>query len=91
MQCEECGETLLTHHAEKDRNRWIWCRVCGLVIDPDHPQGRGISGLMAWLRVYGVKKNDMQNITAIYVNNNLRDARLASIPLVESYLKRQIL
>ncbi len=89
MQCEECGETLLTHHAAKDRHRWVWCRACGLVVD-EHPMGRGISGLMTWLRVYGVKKNDMRDITAIYVNNNLREARLMSIPVVEGYLARQL-
>lgn len=90
MQCEECGETLLTHHESKDHHRWIWCRSCGLCVDPVHPQGRGISGLMSWLRVYGVKKGDMQKITLKYVNVNLKEARLASIPLVESYLMRQI-
>ena len=88
MQCEECGETLLTHRESKDNHRWIWCRKCGLVVDPDHPQGRGISGLISWLRVYGTKKSDMQKITQIYTMNNLKDARLASIPIVEEYLKR---
>jgi len=90
MDCEECGEKLLTNHEDKDHNRWIFCRVCGLIVDPEHPQGRGVSGLMSWLRIYGVKKGDMRDITAIYVTNNLRDARLASIPIVESYLARKI-
>lgn len=52
--------------------------------------GRGISGLMSWLRAYGVKKSDMQKITQIYTINNLKDARLASIPIVEEYLVRRI-
>ena len=90
MQCEECGETLLTHHESKDNYRWIWCRKCSLVVDPEHPMGRGISGLMSWLRAYGVKKSDMQKITQIYTINNLKDARLASIPIVEEYLVRRI-
>ena len=89
MKCDECGETILIHHESKDLHRWLWCRNCGLVVD-QNPMGRGISGLMSWLRVYGVKKSDMQKITLKYVNGNLKEARLASIPLVESYLVRQI-
>lgn len=89
-KCDECGEILLTHHAAKDHHRWIWCRSCGLVVDPDHSQGRGVSGLMAWLRFYRVEKSDMQKITKEYIQNGLKSARLASIPMVERYLKRRI-
>lgn len=90
MICEECSTKLLTNHADRDRG-FIFCETCGLVVDPEHEQGRGISGLMIWLRVYGVKKGDMQTITKEYVINGLRSARLAAIPLVESYLARKIL
>ena len=89
MNCEECGNELLTHHEAKDHHRWIWCRNCGLVVD-QNPMGRGISGLSQWLRVYGVSKSDMRHITALYVSNNLKDARLAAIPIVEQYLARMI-
>jgi hypothetical protein len=89
MICEECKAELLTHHEAKDRHRWIWCRSCGLLVD-EHPMGRGISGLMNWLRKYDVSKSDMQKLTAIYVNGNLRDARIAAIPIVESYLARKL-
>ncbi len=89
MECEECHNPLKTNHADRERG-FIFCETCGLVVDPTHPQGRGISGLMNWLRMYGVKKGDMQKITALYVNDNLRAARLASIPIVEAYLVRKI-
>ena len=89
MICEECSTELLTNHADRDRG-FIFCETCGLVVDPTHAQGRGISGLMTWLRMYGVKKGDMQKITSLYVQRNLREARLASIPIVESYLARRI-
>lgn len=85
--CDECGAEVPMSFADKERG-FAWCRDCGLVIDPDHPMGRGISGLMVWLRFYRVKKSDMQKITQIYMVNNLKDARLASIPIVEEYLKR---
>lgn len=90
MICDECNAVLLTTFPEKDRNRWNWCRNCGLVVDPEHSMGRGISGLMQWLRFYRVKKSDMQKITKEYVQNGLKEARLASIPLVEEYIARQI-
>ena len=90
MNCDECGAGLLTYYESKDNHRWIWCRSCGLIVDPDHSQGRGISGLMKWLRVYGVKKSDMQKITKEYVTDGLKSARLASIPLVEEYITRQV-
>ena len=89
MRCDECHEDLLTNHADRDRG-FIVCDGCGLVVDPTHEMGRGISGLMSWLRRYGVKKGDMQKITTLYVNDNLRAARLASIPIVESHLVRKI-
>ena len=88
--CDECGEMILTAFQDKDHG-FSWCRACGLVIDPMHEMGRGISGLMQWLRFYRVKKSDMQKITREYVQNGLKEARLASIPLVEEYIARQIL
>lgn len=87
--CDECGEMILTAFQYRDQG-FSWCRACGLVIDPSHPMGRGVSGLMAWLRFYRVKKSDMQKITKEYVTDGLKAARLASIPMVESYLVRQI-
>lgn len=84
--CDECGEMIRMSHQDKDRG-FSWCRNCGLVID-DHPMGRGISGLMQWLRFYRVDKSDMQKITKEYIANGLKSARLASIPLVEEYLVR---
>ena len=87
--CDECGADIPMSFADKERG-FAWCRDCGLVVDPMHEMGRGISGLMTWLKFYRVKKSDMQKITATYVNDNLRSARLASIPLVEDYLKRQL-
>jgi flavoprotein len=90
VSCDECGEIISTSPQDKDRGTFNWCRSCGLVVD-DHPMGRGISGLMQWLRFYRVDKSDMQKMTKEYVQNGLKSARLASIPLVESYLVRQIL
>lgn len=90
LKCEECGAELLTHHTAKDHNRWIWCRACGLCVDPEHSQGRGISGLSQWLRTYNVSKSDMRKITALYVTDGLKAARLASIPIAESYIARKI-
>lgn len=88
MNCEECQEKLLTNHADKDHG-FVFCRSCGLVFD-SNPMGHGISGLSMWLRSYGVKKSDQRKITALYVMDGLKAARLASIPMVESYLVRQI-
>lgn len=88
--CDECGAEVPMAFEDKDRG-FNWCRQCSLVIDPNHPMGRGISGLSQWLRIYNVSKSDMRKITALYVTDGLKAARLASIPLVESYLVRQIL
>ena len=82
VNCDECGEPLQTHHAAKDHGRWVYCRKCGLVVD-DNPMGSGISGLMAWLRIYNATKSQMRKITSIYVNGNLRGARLAAIEIIE--------
>lgn len=90
MECEECHGVLKTNHEAKDHNRWIWCEYCGLVVDPEHSQGRGISGLSQWLRNYNVSKSDMRKITALYTMDGLKAARLASIPIVESYIVRKI-
>ena len=89
MICDECSTELLTNHADRDRG-FIFCETCGLVVDPTHAQGRGISGLMAWLRMYDVKKSDMQKITTLYITENLRAARMASIIIVEAYLVRSV-
>lgn len=82
VNCDECGEKLLTDHASKLHDIWVWCRKCGLVFD-DHPMGTGISGLMIWLKFYGVSKSDMRKITSIYIATNLRDARVAAMEYVE--------
>lgn len=89
MNCEECHEKLLTNHADKDHG-FIVCHGCGLVVDPTHEMGRGISGLMSWLRRYNISKSDMQKLTQVYVNENLKAARLMAVPIVEAYLVRQI-
>lgn len=89
MKCQECNENLLTNHADRDHG-FIFCARCGLIFDPVHEMSYGISGLISWLRKYDVSKSDLQKITAIYVNNNLRDARLAAVPLAESYLVRKL-
>ena len=86
--CDECGNAIPMAFEDKDRG-FSWCRNCGLVFD-DHDMGRGISGLINWLRMYEVKKSDLQKITKEYVQNGLKSARLTSIPLVESYLARRI-
>lgn len=87
--CDECGDIVPMSFEDKDRGL-PWCRSCGLIIDPNHPMGRGISGLMAWLRFYQVDKSDMRKITAIYVNENLKAARLSAVPIVEAYLVRRL-
>ena len=87
--CDECGTELLNHHEAKDHYRWVWCRNCGLIVD-QHPMGRGISGLMAWLRIYNVSKSDMRKITSLYVTDGLKAARLGAIPIVEALLVRKI-
>ena len=89
MICDECGSTIPMAFEDKDRG-FSWCRQCSLVIDPNHPMSYGISGLMQWLRIYNVSKSDMRKITALYATDGLKAARLASIPLVESYLARQV-
>ena len=89
FKCEECGADVPMAFEDKDRG-FNWCRRCSLVIDPNHPMSRGISGLMAWLRIYNVSKGDMRHITALYVTDGLKSARLASIPIVEGYLARKI-
>ena len=87
--CDECGDDVPMSFADKARG-FAWCRSCGLVVDPMHAMGRGISGLMQWLKFYNVNKSDMQKITKIYTVENLRAARLGSIPIVEEYLKRRL-
>ena len=81
MNCDECGTELLTYHEAKDRGRWIWCRNCGLVCDT-HSMGRGISGLMAWMRIYGITKSQMRKVTTIYINTNLYAARMNAIKII---------
>ncbi len=84
--CDECGADIPMSFADRDHG-FVWCRRCGLIVDPMHEMGRGISGLMKWLKFYKISKSDMQKITKIYMIENLRSARLASIPVVEKYLK----
>lgn len=80
MHCGECKAPLLTNYADKDRGMVV-CDSCGLVVDNLHPMGRGVSGLMLWLKAYGIRKPELQVITEIYITQGLKNARLASIEL----------
>lgn len=82
MNCDECGEELITDHTAKLHGIWIWCRNCGLVFD-NHPMGTGISGLMSWLKFYDTSKSDMRKVTGIYIAENLRAARMLAMAVVE--------
>lgn len=80
MYCGECKSKLLTNHADKDHGL-IVCPNCGLIVDNLHPMGRGVSGLMSWLKKYGIEKSELQKITKIYITQGLKNARLAAILL----------
>ena len=81
MKCDECGSELKTTFSDRERG-FIWCRNCCLVYDPKNPMGKGISGLMSWLRMYGMDKSDMRKITEKYVIDGLRSARLAAVKII---------
>ena len=86
IYCDECGAKLLTNHSDRDHRGLIYCRSCGLVYDPYHEMGRGIKGLILWLRRNGAAIDMLRRITQVYESSGLRDARLYAVRLLEEKL-----
>ena len=75
LKCDECGAVLKTGIPDQDSRGYVWCRKCGLVYEPGHEMGHGLSGLIDFMNHDGL--NDYVNdVRLIHNMSGLAKARL---------------
>lgn len=47
--CEECGGQVRTHPIYKDREGWVYCESCGLVVNGENIDRMCLSVFALWL------------------------------------------
>ena len=72
IDCDECGGKMMTHMNDRDNQGNIYCRECGLVYDPEHEMGSGISGLETYMKRNRFTDNQIKIIRQM----GLKNARL---------------
>lgn len=76
-RCDECGGKIIS---DIDTRGYEFCEKCGLVRDPTHPHGYGVSGLLDYARHHGLDdKIELIHTTATF--EGLRTARLLTAKL----------
>lgn len=76
--CAECGTLLLTHTLDRDKRQYVWCRLCGLIHDPDDKMGKTIKSLMRYMVAKKMTKEARMRAQAAYDAYGLRAARIAT-------------
>ena len=77
MKCEECGNKIVTDYIRNEH----YCEICGLVKDPIHPMGHGITGLVSYAAHNGLQ-DKLTEIRLVITNQGLRAGRLFVAKLV---------
>lgn len=76
LQCTECGAALLTHTLDRDKQNYIWCRLCGLVYDPKHRMGSTVKSLLSYMKKKKMSADDQRRMHDAYKAYGLRAARI---------------
>lgn len=71
IECDECGNKLIKDFIRNE----TYCIECGLVYNPGHPMGRGLSGLISYMQSRGLQ-DYVESILHINSTYGLTKARL---------------
>lgn len=76
LRCDECNGKMIKDFIRDE----TYCEKCGLVRNPGHPMGKGLSGLISYANYRGLNDH-IDDVRLIYQMEGLAKARLMVMKL----------